>query len=346
MFKVGASFRALLMAYQSSLTAEIFLPLQPVLLLALDDYFTNPNVECLVRLYEAINNLDLSGMPEFTREEKLILRASDRRDMFEERFHLRSSEEDEDGSKNDLSGADGPDFAYSADEHDPNRPRAGSGSTLSETDSRSMRRRPSQIDVLPNGMSRRPSGANSIDRRPSGPISPLPSSGRPRDTHFFDTRIVYRSIPIPIRLPLTTFTEEVGEVSAGSLNGDNSKHSANASSMHTFCSIPSSSSCKHSHLQHPLQPVLSTRIYIPMGLSPIPSFFSSMHWPLRSASSFSGTANRHIKWHHMSSPHVRWAAVAASSSEGSHPERFRTRTSRTLTSSKKCKCTNSTHSHS
>lgn len=43
--------------------------------------------------------------------------------------------------------------------------------------------------------------------------SPLPGSARPRDTHFFDTVLTYRSVPLPIRVPMTTFPEEVGEYS-------------------------------------------------------------------------------------------------------------------------------------
>ncbi len=62
---------------------EIF---KPALLLALDDYFKEPGPDCLARLYESINKLDLSAAPSFSRAEKIVLRASDRRDLFEERF--------------------------------------------------------------------------------------------------------------------------------------------------------------------------------------------------------------------------------------------------------------------
>lgn len=63
---------------------------KPALLLALDDYFRTPGLDVLIRLFDALNSLDLSLMPDFTRSEKLILRASDRRDLFEERFALAS----------------------------------------------------------------------------------------------------------------------------------------------------------------------------------------------------------------------------------------------------------------
>lgn len=59
---------------------------KPALLLALDDYFKSPSMEVLMRLFDSLNSLELSGMPQFSRDEKLILRASDRRDLFGERF--------------------------------------------------------------------------------------------------------------------------------------------------------------------------------------------------------------------------------------------------------------------
>ncbi|KAE8184473.1 hypothetical protein CF336_g7788, partial [Tilletia laevis] len=59
---------------------------KPTLLLALDDYFADPGMDCLARLYEAINEMNLTPMPTFSRAEKMILRSSERRDLFEERF--------------------------------------------------------------------------------------------------------------------------------------------------------------------------------------------------------------------------------------------------------------------
>ncbi|KAF8312109.1 spindle pole body interacting protein [Clavulina sp. PMI_390] len=56
------------------------------LLKTLDEFFANPSVEVLAGLYDAINAMDLSQMPVLTRNEKLILRTSDRRDFFYERF--------------------------------------------------------------------------------------------------------------------------------------------------------------------------------------------------------------------------------------------------------------------
>ena len=47
---------------------------KPVLLLALEDYFMNPSQDCLARLFDAVNAMDVAAMPALTRYEKLILR--------------------------------------------------------------------------------------------------------------------------------------------------------------------------------------------------------------------------------------------------------------------------------
>ncbi|KAJ7646576.1 docking domain of Afi1 for Arf3 in vesicle trafficking-domain-containing protein [Roridomyces roridus] len=59
---------------------------KPVLLMALDDYFSNPSQDCLARLFDAINSMDLSGAPILTRNEKMVMRSSERKDIFAEKF--------------------------------------------------------------------------------------------------------------------------------------------------------------------------------------------------------------------------------------------------------------------
>lgn len=60
--------------------------MQPVLLMALDDYFANPSQDCLSRLFDAVNSMDISMVPVLTRHEKLIMRTSERKDVFLEKF--------------------------------------------------------------------------------------------------------------------------------------------------------------------------------------------------------------------------------------------------------------------
>ncbi|KAG8914716.1 hypothetical protein FRC02_004857, partial [Tulasnella sp. 418] len=57
-----------------------------LLLIALEEYYQNPTVECLSRLFDSINAMDISLFPNLTREEKLIARVSERKDIFSEKF--------------------------------------------------------------------------------------------------------------------------------------------------------------------------------------------------------------------------------------------------------------------
>ncbi|KDR75938.1 hypothetical protein GALMADRAFT_248746 [Galerina marginata CBS 339.88] len=66
---------------------------KPFLLLALDDYLSDPSQDCLVRLFDAVNSIDLSGAPLLTRHEKLVMRSSERKDVFTEKFsHITSQQ--------------------------------------------------------------------------------------------------------------------------------------------------------------------------------------------------------------------------------------------------------------
>jgi len=59
---------------------------KPLLLLALEHYFAKPTIDTLVGLYDALNSMDLSGMPCLTYYEKSILQSSDAKDLFLEKF--------------------------------------------------------------------------------------------------------------------------------------------------------------------------------------------------------------------------------------------------------------------
>lgn len=59
---------------------------KPLLLIALDQYFSSPTIETLARLYDAMNSMDLSLMPRLNLHEKFILQASNSKDLFIEKF--------------------------------------------------------------------------------------------------------------------------------------------------------------------------------------------------------------------------------------------------------------------
>ncbi|RKP15044.1 docking domain of Afi1 for Arf3 in vesicle trafficking-domain-containing protein [Piptocephalis cylindrospora] len=124
---------------------------KPILLLALESYFSKPSEIILEDLYAAVNEMDLSLLPEFTPLERRILRASSSGGMFEEKF-LALEKQDE-----------------------------------------------KLLDLT--------------SKSDNPTKSPVQLVVRNKDRHFFETSISYSGIRIPIRIPLTLSSEEVGDFS-------------------------------------------------------------------------------------------------------------------------------------
>ncbi|KAG2227363.1 hypothetical protein INT45_004318, partial [Circinella minor] len=148
---------------------------KPVLLLAMEKYFENPSEEVLKSLYKAVNSMDLSRMPKFSWHERQILRTSDDKTMFEEMF---IEDPDKVISPTSTTGSDSI--------------RWGENMNNDEEDETSRLRRGTFIDLA--------SGREV-----------LPSLGK--DRRFFETKIEYEGIKLPIRVPLTVNDEEVGDFS-------------------------------------------------------------------------------------------------------------------------------------
>ncbi|KAI9292829.1 spindle pole body interacting protein [Neoconidiobolus thromboides FSU 785] len=150
---------------------------KPVLLLALENYFKKPSVQVLGSLYNAVNCMDVSLMPKFNIFEKMILRASEDREMFEEKF-----------------------IAMEENAH-----------LVKEIQSQTF------IDLS------------------SGLRKEIPATSKNKDRHFFETAVDYENVIIPIRVPLTIFSEEVGDFSMINL-------------INTFANSPVSPHPFHPHL--------------------------------------------------------------------------------------------------
>lgn len=140
---------------------------KPLLLFALEDYFKNPGMEVLTRLFTAVNSMDLSCMPRLSIFESQILAASDNKEMFMEKFeemhhaaHYRS-----------LS-------VMSGDHEDEKK--------IAEA---------TYISLL-HGKNKVICGRIAISK----------------DSHEFETKVVYNGIPVPIRVPVAILPETVGDV--------------------------------------------------------------------------------------------------------------------------------------
>lgn len=246
-----------------------------MLLLALDDYFANPSQDCLARLFDAINSMDISGSPALTRYEKLIMRASERKDIFAEKFApskasdmavtpitgtrpnqqhkttlSTSSHSSEDGTLIQSSNPIGDGIrersttesstASSQPQRHSSSPSDSSfslgGSAVWVNDESVMLE--SQVGVAIGGgpgsvtsgsgtltsRGRRStdassSSSNGVGKDPNAYGAAIPTasdsqlrSGISKDTHFFQTSIIYKGHQLPIKLPVATFPEEVGDV--------------------------------------------------------------------------------------------------------------------------------------
>ncbi|KAF9027619.1 spindle pole body interacting protein [Hymenopellis radicata] len=266
---------------------------KPVLLMALDDYLLDPSQDCLARLFDAVNSMDLSGAPTLTRFEKMVMRCSERKDVFAEKF-----EQQPQGTPNALSVAakqhrsshSGESFASFEDglllrgkekekRVDENRlrerdwdntvrPRAdtvdshgtthtgnshqttppsdtsftlggsavwvGDESGLEDVISHDGQHyAESVVSIAPastlvgSGRKRRSTDGSSQSSHMGNPtllrppINPNMTSfdsshsrgGWTKDTHFFHTTLAYRDHQLPIKMPLSTYPEEVGDYS-------------------------------------------------------------------------------------------------------------------------------------
>ncbi|KAF8070707.1 docking domain of Afi1 for Arf3 in vesicle trafficking-domain-containing protein [Lyophyllum atratum] len=282
---------------------------KPFLLMALDDYFSDPSQDCLARLFDAVNAMDLSGAPLLTRQEKLVMRSSERKDIFSEKFaHLapRDTQQNWNGS-NPGSGAKSimqhrstnSGESYSSFEEgvlsrhreraqDEIRARerelpqrrdrnetdsstvaasAHPGSTNQESlddssfslggsavwvgdesgldlavkdngDASSVISLVGSNTMVASSRKRRSTDASSLssqahsrDNMVRAPGNAMPSyydphlrSGLAKDTHFYHTSVAYKDHQLPIKMPLSTFPEEVGDYSLITLIKEFSSH--------------------------------------------------------------------------------------------------------------------------
>jgi len=142
-------------------------------------------MEILARLYDSANSMPLSGMPDFTRDERILLRLHERKDIFEEYY---SADTDLDLEEvNDTASV-----LSSSQNHDsfgrPQVQRAGSSGSQGQM----YLSAPSNVE---------------------GRTTPDLRKGLPKDTHFFETEAKFGKITVPMRIPMTVFDGDIGDVS-------------------------------------------------------------------------------------------------------------------------------------
>ncbi|KAF9337706.1 hypothetical protein BG006_003342 [Podila minutissima] len=157
---------------------------KPVLLLALENYFKNPSIEVLKTLYESVNSMELNP-PDLSPFERTILRSSDNKELFIEKFEAAAGEDS------------------MAQQQPPT---------------------PSKVDMA-HGL------GIVVGQTPKGKDA---AASKNRDCQFYETKVVYDGIKIPIRVPLSINPEEVGEFSLIKLITTFSPNSPSSQNPHPY----------------------------------------------------------------------------------------------------------------
>jgi hypothetical protein len=208
--------------------------------------------------------MDLSGAPTLTRSEKLVMRNSERKDVFIEKFTSRASDgshhlggrghhrpTDSSGShtsfdegimmRTSKDSTEGRDRANSetsgrtasVSQHNGSLPSPSDtsfslgGSAVWVGEEGSLAEHAASPSVTSNygspGSSIAAKGRRSTDassssshgQQPRPPMNMMTSDPRlgTKDTHFYHTTIDYKGHQLPIKMPLFTFPQEVGDVS-------------------------------------------------------------------------------------------------------------------------------------
>ncbi|KAI5832083.1 spindle pole body interacting protein [Schizophyllum commune Tattone D] len=250
---------------------------KPVLLMALDDYFLNPSQDCLSRLFDAVNSMDLAGAPSLSRAEKLLMRTSERKDLFAEKFqpptnannappvpakqHQPSDSFDSGFEEEILMRTREPDATprttrdradtttsmrtastqHTTSHHAQSPPSETSftlggsavwvgdesgldlagGEAGSSHDVQSVLSGSSQTlvgsSITSPGRKRRSTGASVTSVFPNGNAlrshPAVAMAAATKDTHYYHTTVQYKDHQLPIKMPLFTFPEEVGDYS-------------------------------------------------------------------------------------------------------------------------------------
>lgn len=262
--------------------------------MALDDYYNDPSQDCLARLFDAVNSMDISSAPTLTRAEKIVMRYSDHKAIFAEKFippkptlsegesgdsppethvvpkargyhrptgsqgsitsfgdgsAIRSAtaniarereradsvagtnvpqprqahSSDPPGTPSEASFSLGGSAVWVGDESVLDGTVVGTSSVVgslpstagsSTYASHSIRGRKTSTDAMSVSSHSGPTRAQSraAGAHPSTVSAEAHFRATVKDTRFFQTSIAYKGHRLPIKLPLSTFPEEVGDV--------------------------------------------------------------------------------------------------------------------------------------
>jgi len=182
-----------------------------MLVVALQAYFDDPSEAVLNRLYDAVTAMDLAMAPTLSRCERLIMRQMDRREIFAEKQHQHQQQQQHTQLQLQQQQQQLEPPTNASVESFAGRTRAES--MLSKVDGDST-----LVDAESTFTVETDVSSESLGR-------PLPTARPPpekdtayHDGRLFQTTVTYQSRPsappvtLPMRVPLSSFPEDVGEV--------------------------------------------------------------------------------------------------------------------------------------
>ena len=183
---------------------------QPMMMLALDETFTDQSPEVLQRIYDSFNSIPKVGMPRFTRMEKILLRQTERKDLFADRFAADRNDGDT-GSRELFEETEEDSSASSHQQHQSHHQQTLRSSMSSRASRPPQGRKLSDSSSL---IQRTPSVREGVFT-PDAPTQTHLKRRRTnqRDTHYFDTEVTYGNATAPMRIPTALFPDDVGDVS-------------------------------------------------------------------------------------------------------------------------------------
>lgn len=165
---------------------------KPLLLLVLDQYFKSPGIDSLKQLYDSINSIDLSRVPQLNFQERQILSASDKPNMFIEKFEEET-----------------PDTPLG---HNPHMSLSSSISPTSYN--ATLTDRASILSGSSSGTHKFNDDGKLnyyIDLKNQG--QQLLKRNIIRNTHFYESKVQFNGMKIPIKVPIDVYPESVGDFS-------------------------------------------------------------------------------------------------------------------------------------
>ncbi|OMJ28421.1 Protein mesA [Smittium culicis] len=184
---------------------------KPVLLLALESYYRNPSTESLDELYTSINSMDTARIPQFNIFQKSILRHSTDNSVLESISSLSPQTQNNPTAAPTASSDNKHTDNVSENSNNPFN-KSSYNSQTNFNNSNPISNSWHFSEKYPSVLSISNKAYNHSQLHTSDNYS---SHGN--DYRFFPTKIIFQDVNLSVRIPLTMYSEEIGDTSLAKL---------------------------------------------------------------------------------------------------------------------------------